>query len=131
MTVLLVTREPWMESGNCRGVDPALFFPTQGESLAAAKAVCRACEVRAECLNFALTHMEKFGVWGGYSEKERRRMRREQNIASVRVPRREHGTRNGYDQHRRHGDEPCPACKTAVAAYHADRARRNRAAGAA
>lgn len=69
----------WMDRGNCHGVDPELFFPERGASTREAKAVCRACEVRDECLEYALDHGEKHGIWGGRSERERRRMRAAQN----------------------------------------------------
>lgn len=66
----------WMTQANCRGVDPAPFFPAQGQSTREAKAVCRACVVREQCLEFALTDpFEKFGIWGGTSERQRRRLR--------------------------------------------------------
>jgi WhiB family redox-sensing transcriptional regulator len=58
-------------------VDPDLFFPERGASTREAKAVCRGCEVRDECLEYALDQGEKFGIWGGLSERERRRVRRQ------------------------------------------------------
>lgn len=69
--------EQWTERASCRGVDPGLFFPARGESLAAARAVCAGCPVRRECLEHALAQPEKFGVWGGTSERERRVLRRD------------------------------------------------------
>ena len=66
----------WQEEANCLGVDPDLFFPERGASTREAKAVCRSCEVRVDCLEYALAHGEKFGIWGGLSERERRRVRR-------------------------------------------------------
>jgi WhiB family redox-sensing transcriptional regulator len=66
----------WMADGNCVGVDPDLFFPERGESTKEAKAVCRACDVRDQCLEFALDNRERFGIWGGLSERERRRIRK-------------------------------------------------------
>ena len=66
----------WQEEANCLGVDPDLFFPERGASTREAKAVCRSCEVRSDCLEYALAHGEKFGIWGGLSERERRRVRR-------------------------------------------------------
>jgi WhiB family transcriptional regulator, redox-sensing transcriptional regulator len=66
----------WQEQANCLGVDPDLFFPERGASTREAKSVCRSCEVRVECLEYALSHAEKFGIWGGLSERERRRVRR-------------------------------------------------------
>lgn len=71
----------WQERANCLGVDPDLFFPERGASTREAKAVCGGCEVRPECLEYALTHAEKFGIWGGLSERERRRLRRQRALA--------------------------------------------------
>ena len=66
----------WQDYANCLGVDPDLFFPERGASTREAKEVCRGCVVRAECLEFALANGEKFGIWGGLSERERRRLKR-------------------------------------------------------
>ena len=70
----------WQEQANCLGVDPDLFFPERGASTREAKSVCRSCEVRVECLEYALSHAEKFGIWGGLSERERRRVRRQRAL---------------------------------------------------
>jgi WhiB family redox-sensing transcriptional regulator len=70
----------WQESSNCLGVDPDLFFPERGASTREAKEVCRSCVVRADCLEFALQNGEKFGIWGGMSERERRRIRRQRAL---------------------------------------------------
>lgn len=61
----------------CRGMDTAMFFPHRGADCSAPKAVCARCDVRDECLEFALQNGERHGIWGGTSERERRRMRRE------------------------------------------------------
>ena len=66
----------WQMQANCMGVDPDLFFPERGASTREAKEVCRGCVVRDDCLEFALANGEKFGIWGGMSERERRRLRR-------------------------------------------------------
>ena len=66
----------WQTKSNCMGVDPDLFFPERGASTREAKEVCRGCVVREECLEYALSKGEKFGIWGGMSERERRRLRR-------------------------------------------------------
>jgi WhiB family redox-sensing transcriptional regulator len=66
----------WQARANCMGVDPELFFPERGSSTREAKEVCRGCVVRVECLEFAIANSEKFGIWGGMSERERRRVRR-------------------------------------------------------
>ena len=62
----------WQERANCLGVDPDLFFPERGASTKEAKGVCHGCEVQPDCLEYALRHGEKFGIWGGMSERERR-----------------------------------------------------------
>jgi WhiB family redox-sensing transcriptional regulator len=64
----------WQERAVCAQTDPEAFFPEKGGSVRAAKKVCRACPVRAECLDYALEHHERFGVWGGLSERERRKL---------------------------------------------------------
>ena len=64
----------WARDALCAQTDPEAFFPEKGRSNAAAKRVCLACPVRAECLDAALSRPERFGVWGGLSERERRRL---------------------------------------------------------
>lgn len=66
----------WQERGLCCQTDPDAFFPDQGGSTRAIKRICRRCEVKEECLDYALAHDERFGVWGGLSERERRRLKR-------------------------------------------------------
>ncbi len=74
---LLETDSPeWKRQANCLGVEPDLFFPERGASTREAKEVCRGCVVREDCLEYALSNGEKFGIWGGLSERERRRVRR-------------------------------------------------------
>jgi WhiB family redox-sensing transcriptional regulator len=68
--------DTWQARGSCVGVDPDLFFPQRGESVVEAKAICVGCPVRAECLAHALERNERFGIWGGLSERERRAIRR-------------------------------------------------------
>ncbi len=71
----------WQSRANCMGVDPELFFPERGSSTREAKEVCRGCVVREDCLEYALANSEKFGIWGGMSERERRRVRRMRVLA--------------------------------------------------
>ncbi len=71
----------WQLAANCLGVDPDLFFPERGASTKEAKAVCQGCVVRVDCLEYALANGEKFGIWGGLSERERRRIRRQRALA--------------------------------------------------
>ena len=73
----------FMDLGSCRGMDPDIFFPDRGESLTPAKTVCADCIVRDECLEYALDNRERFGVWGGTSERERRRLRRARRVGTT------------------------------------------------
>ncbi|MGA3353461.1 MAG: WhiB family transcriptional regulator [Acidimicrobiales bacterium] len=73
----------WQRRANCMGVDPELFFPERGASTREAKEVCRGCVVREDCLEFAIANSEKFGIWGGMSERERRRVRRARVLAQA------------------------------------------------
>jgi WhiB family redox-sensing transcriptional regulator len=66
----------WQERALCAQTDPEAFFPEKGGSTREAKAVCASCEVRAQCLEYALENDERFGIWGGMSERERRRYKR-------------------------------------------------------
>ncbi len=66
--------------GLCRGIDADIFFPERGASTRLAKAVCRKCEVSEECLEYAVNNGEKFGIWGGLSERERRAIRKKRTI---------------------------------------------------
>jgi WhiB family transcriptional regulator, redox-sensing transcriptional regulator len=79
---LAVGQLSWQDYANCRGADADLFFPERGASTRKAKAICNACEVKAECLDYAIVNGEKFGIWGGMSERERRRVRRQRQVAS-------------------------------------------------
>jgi WhiB family redox-sensing transcriptional regulator len=67
--------EEWRLDALCAETDPEAFFPEKGGSTREAKRVCTGCQVRAECLEFALANDERFGIWGGLSERERRRLR--------------------------------------------------------
>ncbi|MEV6652073.1 WhiB family transcriptional regulator [Streptomyces sp. NPDC051219] len=66
----------WQEQALCAQTGPEFFFPEPGSSTREAKQLCAACEGRAACLDYALANDERFGVWGGLSEQERRRLRR-------------------------------------------------------
>ena len=67
----------WTEEANCKGADADLFFPERGASTRKAKAICRACTVQDDSLEKAAENSEKFGIWGGLSERERRRVKRQ------------------------------------------------------
>jgi WhiB family redox-sensing transcriptional regulator len=71
------TTQQWRQYARCLGVDPELFYPTSDEHADVAKAICMVCPVREPCLEHAITAREKQGVWGGLTERERRRMIRQ------------------------------------------------------
>ena len=74
---------PWSARAACRGLDPVIFFPATDDDAVAAKDVCGACPVRELCLEHALGTREREGVWGGCTERERRRIiRRRRRAAS-------------------------------------------------
>ena len=86
LSVLSLSPEPdetdWRKLAACRDTDPDLFFPvgTTGpaiEQIDNAKAVCQTCEAQVPCLEFALSTNQDSGVWGGTSEEERRKLRRQ------------------------------------------------------
>lgn len=66
----------WQERALCAQTDPEAFFPEKGGSTREAKKVCTQCDVRSECLEYALANDERFGIWGGLSERERRKLKR-------------------------------------------------------
>jgi len=66
----------WQDRALCAQTDPEAFFPEKGGSTREAKRVCGGCEVRSECLDYALANDERFGIWGGLSERERRRLKK-------------------------------------------------------
>lgn len=82
----------WQDKALCPQVDPEIFFPEKGGSTKDAKRVCMMCEVRAECLQAAFDKDERFGIFGGFSERERRRFirsgRTAQEIVDTVIPRR-------------------------------------------
>jgi WhiB family redox-sensing transcriptional regulator len=66
----------WQEQALCAQTDPEAFFPEKGGSTREAKRICVGCGVKGECLEYALEQDERFGIWGGLSERERRRLKR-------------------------------------------------------
>ena len=66
----------WQEKALCAQTDPEAFFPEKGGSTREAKRICLGCEVKDACLDYALANDERFGIWGGLSERERRRLKR-------------------------------------------------------
>ena len=70
----LAVAPPQLPGALCAEIDPELWFPEKGQPNRPAKQVCASCPVRTACLQYALEHSERFGVWGGLSERERRRL---------------------------------------------------------
>lgn len=66
----------WQANALCAQTDPEAFYPEKGASTREAKRICQGCEVRAECLDYALAHDERFGIWGGLAERERRNLKK-------------------------------------------------------
>ncbi len=66
----------WQADALCAQTDPEAFFPEKGGSTRDAKRICGQCEVKSECLEYALKNDERFGIWGGLSERERRKLKR-------------------------------------------------------
>lgn len=66
----------WQGDALCAQTDPEAFFPEKGGSTRDAKRICTTCDVRGECLEYALQNDERFGIWGGLSERERRKLKR-------------------------------------------------------
>jgi WhiB family redox-sensing transcriptional regulator len=84
ITTKLLQPVDWQVHARCNEVDPEIFFPERGGSSKAARAVCNKCTVRSQCLEYALNNKEQFGIWGGTSERERRRLRRERAARRLR-----------------------------------------------
>lgn len=82
MTIELPVAPPeWMMSGPCSQADPEAWYPEKGGSTRVAKSICwTRCPVREQCLAYALDHDERFGVWGGHSERERHRLKRGETV---------------------------------------------------
>ena len=78
ITTLEVTEDlAWRTNAACRGLDATAFYPLDDDEAEVAKAICNACSVQGRCLEFALGNREKDGVWGGATERERRRIIRQ------------------------------------------------------
>jgi WhiB family transcriptional regulator, redox-sensing transcriptional regulator len=71
----------WMEDGNCRRYPAGVFFPSDGAGVDHARRICATCPVQEPCLEYALEHRVEHGVWGGCSERERRRIAKRRRLA--------------------------------------------------
>jgi WhiB family redox-sensing transcriptional regulator len=121
----------WKLDRACTPADADLFFPPKGGDSDSAKRICAGCSVRRECLTYALTApVERFGIWGGLSGRERRALKAPPapgeplppiryfaDVARMLIDRRRrpitHGTEAGYRAHGRSGTTPCSACREA------------------
>lgn len=74
--------QPWMDGAVCAQTDPESFFPEKGCSTREAKRVCLGCDVREQCLEWALANGERFGIFGGTSERERRKIEKQRKAAA-------------------------------------------------
>ncbi|WP_289008025.1 WhiB family transcriptional regulator [uncultured Thermomonospora sp.] len=113
----------WRNNAACLGVDPDLFFPPQGGATngAEAKQICGGCPVQAECLDYAVTTAQKYGIWGGTNERERREIRKQRGLIVKTEP--ACGTIAGYRRHQNRNQPTCTECKAAMARYQARRKR--------
>jgi len=113
-------RPEWMERAACRGMDPDLFFPGRGAPTNELRGVCAACSCLVECRAYSLH--ERFGFWGGMSEKERRKARAGLPVRPVQFrPHAPCGTYGAYARHLRRKEAACDACKEANVAYQRER----------
>lgn len=122
LPTLVARSEDWTTLAACKGMPADLFFTERGKSTAEAKAVCAGCPVREQCLDYAMANTERFGVWGGLSEHERRRLRAHQRRdGEPAPPKLRHaltrvalsGTESGFNRHRREGTPICDPCREA------------------
>jgi WhiB family redox-sensing transcriptional regulator len=120
-----------MEGGLCAQIGGDLWFPEKGgDDAALAKKICRGCPIRLQCLEFALDNNERYGVWGGLTERERGSLlRRLPKVAQRQSepqeqPFGEHGTTAGCKRHYLRGEKPCVACREAYNRARNERRRR-------
>ena len=120
----------WHRQAACHGCEVGDWFPERGGSNLEVKAICQACPVQRQCLTYALEFPERFGTWGGASERQRELMRARiiKKMATVTEVVEEflsddgyaHGTPAGYRSHQRRRSVPCEACRAAMARYKLD-----------
>ncbi|GAC1354506.1 MAG: WhiB family transcriptional regulator [Acidimicrobiales bacterium] len=73
----------WMNHGNCNEIPPATFFPSDGVGVDSARKICEDCPMKTPCLEYALVNRIDHGVWGGTSERERRRILRSRRLTAA------------------------------------------------
>lgn len=114
----IANREPWQDQALCAQVDPEIFFPDKSGSARQAKAICATCPVQTRCLEFALERNERYGVFGGMTERERQELKKPRPVGLC---------RNGHDTRVVGMDERdyCRQCRRESQLRH-DRRRRLR-----
>ena len=130
--------DDWREKAACADlfVDPEAFFPndTDEKGIAAAKAICRECPVLQECRDWAIGAVGDYGIFGGLTGDERKKIRRnstrkpQTSTRTVPINGREHGTNRGYHQHSQAKETACEDCKFAHALHEAARKERDESA---
>ena len=101
--------EPWRDEAACLQYPSEMFFPEKGSNSRPARAVCAGCPVKSQCLAWALEHREAFGIWGGMTENQRRRLARPQ-VPWSRRELQPCGTPAAVRRHYRRGEPLCGAC---------------------
>jgi hypothetical protein len=124
--------DDWRQRANCRDIPTSEFYRARGEMVSEhVRQACGACEVSAECLDWALHH-ELVGYWAGTSGRQRERLRRERGVSYVPLSVgddsdggvQSHGTDASYRRHVRRQEDACAPCLAAHRAY--DRERKER-----
>lgn len=101
----------WQDSAVCAQIGGDIWHPERGTSMKEAKGICADCPVRRQCLQHAIDHDERFGIWGGLSERERRRLKAaDQTPSDTGLC----GTSQGYQRHRYRNEQACAECRAAT-----------------
>lgn len=114
-TASIVDAEPWMKDALCAQTDPEIFFPdsdSRDDARADAKKVCESCDVRSDCLIYALTHGERFGIWGGLTPAERRKIKPFPRATKSLLCDRGHDRTPSNTYTRRNGSTVCKECES-------------------
>lgn len=127
----MTTEQSWRDQAACIGMPESMFFIERGQSDKPAKAICATCPVKAPCLDFALRNAEQHGVWGGTSERQRRKLRLKLGVTQTHVKIAECGTPSGAFRHRKRGEPLCEPCRVASTTYNRVRRARQRTNGVA
>lgn len=123
--------DEWRDRAVCSQSDPEIWFPQKGGSTRRPKSLCISCPVQQECLDYALTHDERFGVWGGYSERERRKLLKGEEVIQLQVQ--ERRIQDALNRPFPHGEKGyqrgcrCVACREGAARVRKEQRARKRA----